>query len=53
MGNVRYCDCEDYPCCGHTDNPEGPYADMTDDEIKQMTYDRMMRDDDYFMEGEE
>jgi len=26
---------------------------MTDDEIKQMTYDRMMRDDDYFMEGEE
>jgi hypothetical protein len=38
--NVRYCDCEDYPCCGHTDNPDGPHAHMTDAEIKQAVYDR-------------
>jgi hypothetical protein len=37
----RYCDYEDYPCCGHTDqDAESPYADMTDEEIKQMVYDR-------------
>jgi hypothetical protein len=43
--------CEDAPCCGHGGvcgkplgypDPEvsdGPFADMTDDEIKQSVYD--------------
>lgn len=45
------CNCEDYPCCGHGDIPYGdndpysPYADMTNEEIKQAVYDRMSNDD--------
>ena len=42
------CNCEDYPCCGHTDNDESsPYADMTDDEIKEEVYRRMQEEDGY------
>lgn len=33
----RYCDCEDYPCCGHTDDDGSD--DRTDEEIKQSVYD--------------
>lgn len=48
--NARYCDCEDYPCCGHTDNPhDSPYSEMTDEEIKQSVYDM---DEDDFERGE-
>lgn len=44
----RYCDCEDYPCCGHTDNDDSsPMADMTDQEIKEAVWARMDADPDY------
>lgn len=26
--SVRDCDCEDYPCCGHTDNIPFDNADL-------------------------
>lgn len=46
--SVKYCDCEDYPCCGHTDDDlSGP--DMTDEEIKQSVYDM---DEDRFEQGD-
>lgn len=51
-GHVKYCQCEDYPCCGHTDmSTEGP--DMTDEEIRDMEYSRDHTDDDWPQEGME
>ncbi len=40
---MRYCDCEDYPCCGHTDDDGS--TDETDEQIKARVVREMMEDD--------